>query len=126
MGAAEFAILASHFNAIFVTDVPNFNNGGATIDGLRRFVLFIDACYDNKCELFLSTKMGNIGEMWNSEEEIIDPRCMNEHGDLLGSAIVVPCDTFTKLSLDRTVSRLFEMSSDEYIEASRERSEGRH
>ena len=28
MGAAEFAMLASHFSAIFVTDVPNFNKGG--------------------------------------------------------------------------------------------------
>ena len=126
MGAAEFAMLASHFSAIFVTGIPNFNNGGATIDGLRRFVLFIDACYDSRCEVYISTEMKSIGDIWDPKMDIVDPRSMNELGDLLGSAIVVPCDTFTKFSLDRTVSRLFEMSSDEYIEESLERTIARH
>jgi hypothetical protein len=70
--------------------------------------------------------MKSMGDMWDPKEDIVDPRSMNTHGDLLGSAIVVPCDTFTKFSLDRTVSRLFEMSSDEYIKESLERTNARH
>ena len=124
-GAAEFSMLASHFSVIFVSDIPNFNNDGITIDGLRRFVLFIDSCYDHKCELYLSTSHGDIGQLWDATQEIVDPRSMNEHGDLLGTSSVVAVDTHTKFSLDRTISRLYEMSSDEYIKSSRERSDNR-
>ena len=122
MGSAEFAMVAEHFSAIFVSDVPNLNNGGCSIDCLRRLVLFVDSCYDAKCELFISSKH-DISDLWDGEKDIIDPKKMNEHGDLLGGSAVVPVDTFTKYSLDRTISRLYEMCSDSYIQASRNRSE---
>ncbi|GMH80956.1 hypothetical protein TL16_g08766 [Triparma laevis f. inornata] len=114
LGNSEFAMIAGAFDEIFVDGVPNFNKGGSTIDGLRRFVLFVDACYDAKVRVHFSSKH-TIKELWDNSEEIYDPRSLNKHGDLLGGASVVPVDTFTRFSLDRTISRLHEMSSDEYI-----------
>ncbi|GMH63891.1 hypothetical protein TrST_g9274 [Triparma strigata] len=114
LGNSEFAMIANSFDEIFVDNIPNFNKGGSTIDGLRRFVLFVDACYDAKVRVYFSSKH-TIQELWDNKEEIYDPRSLNKHGDLLGGASVVPVDTFTRFSLDRTISRLYEMSSDEYI-----------
>ena len=117
LGAAEFSLIARNFDTIYLSDLPNFNTGGSTIDGLRRLVLFVDVMYDASVKVVMSSNH-DIKELWDPNEEILDPHSLNKHGDLIGGANVVPVDRHTRFSLDRTVSRLFEMSSDEFIQMS--------
>ena len=62
--------------------------------------------FDGSCE---------ISELWDSKEDIEWGVKTNENGDLLGTGTFVPVDTFTRFSLDRTVSRLHEMISADYV-----------
>jgi hypothetical protein len=114
LGGRDFALIADAFDAIFISDIKSFNTGGHSIDGLRRLVLFIDACYDARVEMLFDADC-DIGELWDSEKEVVYGVNANDHGDLLGTADFVPVDTFTRFSLDRTVSRIFEMVSSEYV-----------
>lgn len=76
--------------------------------------MFIDACYDAKVAMYFDSSC-NIEELWDSGEDIEWGVTTNSNGDLLGTGTYVSVDTFTRFSLDRTVSRLYEMTSDDYV-----------
>jgi cell division protein ZapE len=124
MGSSDFALLAEEFDTVFVTDMRGFNSGGHSVDGLRRMVLMIDSCYDAKVEMFFESSC-KIEDLWDSKKDIEWGVTLNSNGDLLGTGTFVPVDTFTRFSLDRSISRLLEMTSDDYVAESRERREGR-
>jgi protein AFG1 len=111
-GAAEFALLGQTFDSIFIDDVPNFNTGGASLDGLRRFVLCVDALYDAKVELFFSAS-ADITSLWDQSKDLTWEG-KDSLGDLIGTAQHVPVDTHTRFSLDRTISRMLECTSMDY------------
>lgn len=120
LGAVEYRLLTEEFDTIFIEDVPNFNEGGCSVDALRRFVTFIDVCYDARVEMFFSSEH-KIKDLWDSKKEIRFGTGDEKRGDLLGTALYVSADTFTRFSLDRAISRLLAMESDEYIEESAKR-----
>ena len=53
LGGQDFSLIASSFDTVFVSDMRSFNRGGHSIDGLRRLVLFIDACYDERVQMYV-------------------------------------------------------------------------
>jgi predicted ATPase len=126
MGASDFAMLTQEFDSIFVGDILNFNTGGCSVDGLRRWVLFIDAAYDAKVELFFSSIDSDIPDLWDENKEVVyGSGNVNKLGDIIGNAFLVPVDTHTQFSLARSISRMIEMTSDGYLSSSTERVKAR-
>jgi peroxisome-assembly ATPase len=71
LGAADYLELTFRFGSLFVTDVPRMGLGekdkvaqyghhvlhAELLRQARRFITFIDACYDNKTRLFVSSEV---------------------------------------------------------------------
>lgn len=91
LGAGDYLLLAKRFRSIIVSDIPAMTDENK--DLARRFMVLIDALYENKTHVIFSaaTEPSNLyqGSDWGFE-------------------------------FDRTVSRLLEMQSVEYIEAARQ------
>lgn len=55
LSAADYLEVTKEFNTIFVVDVPKMNLGHK--DLARRFITFIDACYENHTKLFVTSEV---------------------------------------------------------------------
>jgi protein AFG1 len=55
LGAADYLEITQRFRTLFVTDVPRM--GLSEKDKARRFITFIDACYDGRTRLFVSSEV---------------------------------------------------------------------
>ncbi|TCD69225.1 hypothetical protein EIP91_008328 [Steccherinum ochraceum] len=55
LSAADYLEITRNFGTIFVEDVPKL--GMNQKDMARRFITFIDACYENKIKLFVSSEV---------------------------------------------------------------------
>lgn len=55
LGAADYLELTQRYGTLFVTDVPRM--GLNEKDKARRFITFIDACYESKTRLFVSSEV---------------------------------------------------------------------
>ena len=88
--AGDFLAIARRFKTVFVSDIPVMTDGHR--DAARRFMLLIDTLYD-------------------------------QHVNIVASASAVPEKLYAGddwgFEFDRTVSRLMEMQSTDYIERSR-------
>jgi cell division protein ZapE len=89
LGAADYLALASHFVAIIVSDVPLLSPDRR--DAAKRFVTLVDALYDHRCILVCSAEA--------------PPEALYPTGD-------------GAFEFQRTVSRLVEMQSRDYLASS--------
>jgi len=91
LGPADYLAIARQFHTIIVEAIPRM--GPQQRDQAKRFNIFIDTLYE-------------------------------AHGNLIASAAVPPRELFTRgdgvFEFERTVSRLMEMQSDDYIAARRD------
>lgn len=55
LSAADYLEITRVFGTIFVTDVPKLDIGRK--DVARRFITFVDACYESKTKLFVSSEV---------------------------------------------------------------------
>ncbi|EME44045.1 hypothetical protein DOTSEDRAFT_71749 [Dothistroma septosporum NZE10] len=73
-GAADYLELVQHYNAFVVTDVPGMNVRSR--DLARRFITFLDAVYESRAKLVLTTAVP-LTQLFMSRDEV---------GDLLDKA----------------------------------------
>lgn len=86
----DYLELASRFHTVFLSDVPVMSAGMAS--AVRRFIWLIDVLYDHKIKLVMSAEVA-MDELYTDGAQIAE--------------------------FQRTVSRLIEMQSSEYMEAER-------
>ncbi|EED18297.1 mitochondrial ATPase (Afg1), putative [Talaromyces stipitatus ATCC 10500] len=131
-GAADYLELVRHYDAFIVTDVP-----GMTIrerDWARRFITFIDAVYESKAKLVLTSAVP-LQNLFMSEAEIktsiddssadgheILPSDMRQLMDDLGLSMAALKSTSIfsgdeeRFAFARALSRLTEMGSKHWVE----------
>lgn len=91
----DYLQLAQEFHTVIVSNVPRL--GLARLDEARRFTLLVDVFYDNRVKLFVSAEAAP-EQLFKKEEGVNDARVR---------AMI--------FEFDRTVSRLIEMQSHEYL-----------
>lgn len=92
----DYLQLAQEFHTVFVSNVPRLSE--ARLDEARRFTLLVDVFYDNRVKLFVSAEA--------PPEQLLNKRAATAEAAQLRAAA---------LEFDRTVSRLIEMQSHEYL-----------
>lgn len=88
LGAADYLAIADHFDTVFLDEVPMM--GPEKRNATKRFIILIDALYDNAIRLVMSGAD-------------MPERLLTERKGVEG------------FEFDRTVSRLFEMRSADYL-----------
>jgi cell division protein ZapE len=96
----DYLQLAQEFHTVIVSNAPRLN--AEKLDEARRFTLLVDVFYDNRVKLFISAE--------TRCEELLD----------IQSAGATPQVRAMALEFDRTVSRLIEMQSRDYLARGRE------
>lgn len=86
LGAADYLALATHFHTLVLDAVPRL--GPANFDRARRFITLVDALYEHRCKLVASAEA--------------TPDSLYERGE-------------NAAMFERTVSRLLEMQSQDYL-----------
>jgi cell division protein ZapE len=90
LGAGDYIALTKRFPHVCVTDIPQFT--AYTRDVMRRFILLIDELYNSKVKL-MCTAAVPIKELYSGDK-----------------------DTFDEFfAIDRTMSRLTEMQTEDYL-----------
>ncbi|SOE16806.1 cell division protein ZapE [Hoeflea halophila] len=92
LGAADYAAVAQRYHTVFVDHVPLMKDAGR--NATKRFITLVDTLYDRKNRLFVSAVA--------APEELAEGTTGTE-----------------RFEFDRTASRLNEMQSEAYLEASR-------
>ncbi|KAI0375886.1 AFG1-like ATPase [Pilatotrama ljubarskyi] len=122
MSAADYIEITKQFGTIFVTDVPKMGLGQK--DMARRFITFIDACYESKTKLFVSSEVP-IYQIFsddpNAKSNEISDHMRSVMDDLgLSSEMVGSSSMFTGdeelFAFARCCSRLVQMGSKEWAE----------
>ncbi|KAJ2765528.1 ATPase [Coemansia nantahalensis] len=109
--AADYIELAKHYHTLFLTDVPAMDLSNR--DEARRFITLVDALYESHAVLILSAA-ADIHELFSGSRQ---SDCAGPaHGSLAAYAGEEEVFAF-----QRAVSRLVEMSSRQWIIASRNR-----
>ncbi|KAJ6161306.1 hypothetical protein N7470_004702 [Penicillium chermesinum] len=128
-GAADYLELVRHYNAFIVTDVPGMNLNQR--DLARRFITFIDAVYESRAKLVLTTEVP-LANLFLSADDIKDGMKAGDHSDLsdamrnlmddLGMSVQALKNTSIfsgdeeRFAFARALSRLAEMGSKEWVE----------
>lgn len=123
LSAADYLEITKNFGTIFVTDVPKMGLGEK--DKARRFITFIDACYESKTKLFVSSEVP-IYKIFSDEPNAHGDKGISDHmrsvmDDLgLSSDVVGSSSMFTGqeelFAFARCCSRLVEMGSKQWAE----------
>ncbi|KAJ5143018.1 uncharacterized protein N7515_001805 [Penicillium bovifimosum] len=129
-GAADYLELVRHYDAFIVTDVPSMNH--TQRDLARRFITFIDAVYESRAKLVLTTEVP-LTNLFISEAEMKNTlKEEGDHSDLsdamrnlmddLGMSVQALKNTSIfsgdeeRFAFARALSRLAEMESKEWVE----------
>ncbi|KAJ5309102.1 hypothetical protein PENANT_c020G05804 [Penicillium antarcticum] len=129
-GAADYLELVRHYDAFIVTEVPSMDHKSR--DLARRFITFIDAVYESRAKLVLTSE-APLANLFISESEVKDAaKKSGDHSDLsdamrsLMDDLGMSVDTLKKTSIfsgdeerfafARALSRLSEMGSKEWVE----------
>ncbi|EIW82273.1 AFG1-like ATPase [Coniophora puteana RWD-64-598 SS2] len=122
LSAADYLEVTKQFPTVFVLDVPKMNLSSK--DMARRFITFIDACYESKTKLFISSEVP-IYQVFSDEAK--DKSQVTDHmrsvmDDLgLSSDTVGASSMFTGdeevFAFARACSRLVQMGSREWAES---------
>ncbi|KAH9967032.1 AFG1-like ATPase [Lactifluus volemus] len=123
LGAADYLELTFRFGSLFVTDVPRMGLGEK--DKARRFITFIDACYDNKTRLFVSSEVP-IFEIFSDDSSDTSSLPVSDHMRAIVDELGLPAEIVGAASMfngeeelfafARCCSRLVQMGSDEWME----------
>jgi len=121
LSAADYLEITNTFGTVFVTDVKKL--GVSRKDIARRFITFIDACYESKTKLFISSEVPiyQVFSGDSAEGEISDH--MRSVMDDLGlpPEVVGASSMFTGeeevFAFARACSRLVQMGSREWAES---------
>jgi predicted ATPase len=99
--SADYIAIASTYHTVIITDIPKLNLEQR--DRIRRFIILIDELYNHNTKLIFSLSVDTVKDIFNPLKD--NPHLKRE--DLL------TMDEFH--SIDRTISRLMEMQSKEYL-----------
>ncbi|CAF1075634.1 unnamed protein product [Rotaria sp. Silwood1] len=99
--SADYIAIASTYHTLILTDIPKLNIEQR--DLIRRFIILIDELYNYHTKLIISMYVHTVKDIFNPLKD--NPNLKRE--DLL------TMDEFH--SFDRTISRLIEMQSKEYL-----------
>jgi protein AFG1 len=108
-GAVDYLELCKNFDVIVLRNIPIIQM--KSVDSLRRFILFIDTLYDHKVKLVCSGKAG-------SPQLLFD---LSRKSEILSNATKFKGLEEEYFAIDRTISRLIEMQSEEYLIAIEQR-----
>ncbi|KAK8794630.1 hypothetical protein WA158_001611 [Blastocystis sp. Blastoise] len=112
-GIDDYMSICKHFHTLILTDVPIF-----TLDkpsSLSRFVTLIDQLYDNKKRIILTAETpidGLFKSVFDLEQHFIDKAKQSKNEMEKGRYDSVTAVAF---SCRRTLSRLYEMTSKDYL-----------
>ncbi|KAJ5996505.1 hypothetical protein N7522_008165 [Penicillium canescens] len=129
-GAADYLELVRHYDAFIVTDVPSMDHKQR--DLARRFITFIDAVYESRAKLVLTSETA-LTNLFMSDSEVKNTlKGDGNHSDLsdamrsLMDDLGMSVETLKKTSIfsgdeerfafARALSRLSEMGSKEWVE----------
>ncbi|KAJ5681647.1 uncharacterized protein N7477_001587 [Penicillium maclennaniae] len=107
-GAADYLELVRHYDAFIVTDVPGMNLNQR--DLARRFITFIDAVYESRAKLVLTTEVP-LTNLFLSEKDVKDGLKVQA----LKNTSIFSGDE-ERFAFARALSRLSEMGSREWVE----------
>ncbi|KII95035.1 hypothetical protein PLICRDRAFT_693312 [Plicaturopsis crispa FD-325 SS-3] len=119
LSAADYLEVTKTYETLFVTDVPKMGYGEK--DMARRFITFIDACYESKTKLFVSSEVP-IFKIFADDQHGSRPvshhmrSMMDDLGlpsDVVGSSTLFTMDEEV-FAFARACSRLIEMGSQEW------------
>ncbi|KAJ5580880.1 hypothetical protein N7450_007181 [Penicillium hetheringtonii] len=129
-GAADYLELVRHYDAFIVTDVPGMNLNQR--DLARRFITFIDAVYESRAKLVLTTEVPLANLFLSAEDVKAAAKPGADHSDLsdamrnlmddLGMSVQALKNTSIfsgdeeRFAFARALSRLSEMGSKEWVE----------
>jgi len=126
LSAADYLEITKTFGTVFVLDVPKMDLGKK--DMARRFITFIDACYESKTKLFVSSEVPiyQVFSDDSSKEKGISDHMRSVMDDLgLSPDTVGTSSMFTGeeevFAFARCCSRLVQMGSKEWAETAGER-----
>ncbi|EMD40492.1 hypothetical protein CERSUDRAFT_44855 [Gelatoporia subvermispora B] len=122
LSAADYIEITKNFETIFVTDVPKL--GMEQKDMARRFITFIDACYESKTKLFTTSEVP-IFKIFADDPEARSHQ-LSDHmrsvmddlglsSDIVGSSSMFSGDEEV-FAFARACSRLVQMGSKEWAE----------
>ncbi|KAK4687105.1 peroxisome-assembly ATPase, partial [Tremellales sp. Uapishka_1] len=125
LSAADYLEVTGMFGTVFVEDVPKM--GLSEKDQARRFITFIDACYENKTKVFISSEVP-IFQVFSDENAktsaadsdghmrgVMDD--LGLHADEVGSSSLFSGEE-ELFAFARCVSRLSQMGTKEWSESS--------
>ncbi|TFY73602.1 hypothetical protein EWM64_g10410 [Hericium alpestre] len=122
LSAADYLEITRQFTTLFVCDVRKM--GMSEKDKARRFITFIDACYENKTKLFVSSEVpifqifaddsASKGEISDSMRSMMDD--LGLPADVVGSSSVFSGEE-ELFAFARCCSRLVEMGSTQWAES---------
>jgi predicted ATPase len=96
LGAADYLLLGQHFHTVFVDDIPILKL--EHVNWVRRFIIFVDTMYECNCKLILHAK--------TAAADIFQPGLEDRSTSQIDEVF----------AFQRTVSRLYEMSSQTYLQ----------
>ncbi|EPS96013.1 hypothetical protein FOMPIDRAFT_1168014 [Fomitopsis schrenkii] len=122
LSAADYLEIVKHFKTIFILDVPKM--GLNQKDKARRFITFIDACYESKTKIFITSEVpisqifaedGNTtsGAVSDQMRQMMDD--LGLPGDMVISSSIFSGDE-ELFAFARCCSRLVQMGSKEWAE----------
>ncbi|KAI9000793.1 AFG1-like ATPase [Trametes punicea] len=122
MSAADYIEITKNFSTIFVTDVPKMTLNQK--DMARRFITFIDACYESKTKLFVLSEVpiyqifsddpnANNGEISDHMRSVMDD--LGLPSDMIGTSSMFTGEE-ELFAFARCCSRLVQMGSKEWAE----------
>ncbi|CDO73775.1 hypothetical protein BN946_scf185015.g103 [Trametes cinnabarina] len=122
MSAADYIEITKNFGTIFVTDVPKMSLNQK--DMARRFITFIDACYESKTKLFVLSEVpiyqifsddpnAKNGEISDHMRSVMDD--LGLPSDIIGTSSMFTGDE-ELFAFARCCSRLVQMGSKEWAE----------
>ncbi|EPQ59175.1 AFG1-like ATPase [Gloeophyllum trabeum ATCC 11539] len=126
LSAADYLEITKAFGTVFVLDVPKMDLGKK--DMARRFITFIDACYESKTKLFISSEVP-IYQVFSDDasknKEVTDHMrsVMDDLGlspDTVGTSSMFTGEEEI-FAFARCCSRLVQMGSKEWAETAGER-----
>jgi protein AFG1 len=110
LGAADYYAIAETFHTVFLENVPKLRLSAGEINKVRRLITLIDTLYDQGVVLIASSYV--------PVNEILDTTAGQQiqETDILGSSAYVPKNVDEVFAFARTVSRLNEMQTPQYLE----------
>lgn len=99
--SADYIAIASTYHTLILTDIPKLSVENR--DRIRRFIILIDELYNHHTKLILSMSVDTVKDIFNPLKD--NPHLKREDLQTM--------DEFH--SFDRTLSRLIEMQSKEYL-----------